>query len=102
KGIKTANLPLMPEVKPPEELKQGPGRLIVGLTMQPKHLLDIRSERLKTLGLPTSANYASEERILEELNYASAVMKGLDCHVIDITNRAIKETAGIIIEWLNK
>lgn len=102
KGIKTANLPLMPEVKPPDELKQEPGRLIVGLTMQPEHLLEIRSERLKTLGLPTSANYASQQRILEELEYASAVMKGLDCPVIDITNRAIEETAGIIIEWLNK
>lgn len=102
KGIKTANLPLMPEVNPPEELKQGPGRLIVGLTMQPEHLLEIRSERLKSLGLPASAHYASQERIQEELDYAASVMASLDCPVIDVTNRAIEETAGIIIEWLNK
>ncbi|RJE91276.1 kinase/pyrophosphorylase [Paenibacillus sp. 1011MAR3C5] len=102
KGIKVANLPLMPEVNPPEELKQGPGRLIVGLTMQPEHLLEIRSERLKTLGLPASAQYASPERIQEELNYAASVMAGLNCPVIDVTNRAIEETAGIIMEWLNK
>lgn len=102
KGIKTANLPLMPEVNPPVELKQGPGRLIVGLTMQPEHLLEIRSERLKSLGLPSSAHYASQERIQEELDYAASVMASLDCPVIDVTNRAIEETAGIIIEWLNK
>ncbi|RIX52760.1 kinase/pyrophosphorylase [Paenibacillus nanensis] len=102
KGIKTANLPLMPEVNPPAELKQDPGRLIVGLTMQPEHLLEIRSERLKSLGLPASAHYASPERIQEELDYAASVMASLDCPVIDVTNRAIEETAGIIIEWLNK
>ncbi|GKU76014.1 pyruvate, water dikinase regulatory protein [Paenibacillus sp. L3-i20] len=102
KGILTANLPLMPEVNPPIELKQGPGRLIVGLTMQPEHLLGIRSERLKTLGLPSSAQYASQERILEELDYATSVMKSLNCPVIDVTNRAIEETAGIIIDWISK
>lgn len=102
KGIKTANLPLMPEVNVPEELKPAPGRLIVGLTMQPEHLLEIRSERLKTLGLPSSAQYASPDRIAEELQYAESVMKSLDCPIIDVTNRAIEETAGIIIEWLNR
>jgi len=102
KGIKTANLPLMPEVNPPVELKSAPGRLIVGLTMQVEHLLGIRTERLKTLGLPSSAHYASSVRIQEELDYAAAVMKSLDCPIIDVTNRAIEETAGIITEWLNK
>lgn len=102
KGIKTANLPLMPEVNPPAELKSGPGRLIVGLTMNPEHLLQIRTERLKALGLPASAQYASAERIQEELNYASSIMKSLNCPVIDVTNRAIEETAGIISEWLNQ
>lgn len=102
KGIKVANLPLMPEVNPPEELKSGPDRLIVGLTMQPGHLLEIRAERLKALGLPATAQYASEDRIKEELQYAASVMESLACPIIDVTNRAIEETAGIIYEWLSK
>jgi len=102
KGIKTANLPLMPEVNPPEELRQGPGRIIVGLTMQADHLVEIRSERLKTLGLPCTAQYASADRIREELEYAASIMERLQCPVIDVTNRAIEETAGIIMEWINK
>ncbi|MHA6485437.1 pyruvate, water dikinase regulatory protein [Paenibacillus sp. strain BS8-2] len=102
KGIKVANLPLMPEVTPPEELKQGPGRLIVGLTMQPDHLLKIRTERLNALGLPSTAQYASADRIQEELHYAASVMESLSCPVIDVTNRAIEETAGIIYEWITK
>ncbi|MCA0757405.1 kinase/pyrophosphorylase [Paenibacillus sp. N4] len=102
KGIKTANLPLMPEVNPPEELRPLPGRLVIGLTMQPEQLLEIRTERLKALGLPASAQYASPERIQEELDYAAGIMKSLECPVIDVTNRAIEETAGIIIEWLSQ
>ncbi|WP_042164376.1 pyruvate, water dikinase regulatory protein [Paenibacillus gorillae] len=100
KGIKTANLPLMPEVTLPAELASAPGRLIIGLTMQPEHLIGIRTERLKTLGLPPTAPYASEERIVEELRYAEKIMESFQCPVIDVTNRAIEETAGLIIEML--
>ncbi len=102
KGVKVANLPLIPEVNVPAELQTGPDRLIVGLTMQPEHLYEIRTERLKSLGLPASAHYASIERIQGELRYAASVMESLSCPVIDVTNRAIEETAGIILEWLNR
>jgi regulator of PEP synthase PpsR (kinase-PPPase family) len=70
--------------------------------MQPEHLYEIRTERLKSLGLPASAHYASIERIQGELRYAASVMESLSCPVIDVTNRAIEETAGIILEWLNR
>jgi len=101
KGIKTANYPLTIEVKPPEELfVQKPGRLIVGLTMQPERLLKVRSERLKSLGLPSSAKYASLERITRELEFADSIMRRLKCPVIDVTERAIEETASLILEML--
>ncbi|THF79483.1 pyruvate, water dikinase regulatory protein [Cohnella fermenti] len=105
KGYRTANYPLTPEVKPPTELF-GPAvpseRLTVGLTMRPERLLKIRSERLKALGLPTHAQYASLERIEAELRYADEMMQQLRCPVIDVTERAIEETAGIILEhWQN-
>ncbi|SDW79499.1 pyruvate, water dikinase regulatory protein [Paenibacillus sp. CF384] len=101
KGIRVANLPLVPEVKVPQELYQGK-RLVVGLTMQPKKLSGIRTERLKAMGLPFSAKYASSERIDAELAYAHSVMKSLNCPVIDVTEKAIEETAGIIIGWLQQ
>lgn len=101
KGIKTANYPLTIEVKPPEELFIAAARgLIVGLTMQPERLLKVRRERLKTLGLPSQANYASMTRITEELAYAEQMMKRLNCPVIDVTERAIEETSGIILDML--
>ncbi len=101
KGIKTANYPLTIEVKPPEELfANNPKRLVVGLTMQPERLLKVRTERLKSLGLPSRANYASLDRITQELQFADSIMRKLNCPVIDVTERAIEETAGLILEML--
>lgn len=101
KGYKVANLPLMPEVKPPLELKSIPRHKIFGLTMDPSHILRVRMERLKSLGLAPTANYVSEIRIQEELKYAHEWMSKLHCEVIDVSAKAIEETAGRIMEMMN-
>lgn len=101
KGIKTANYPLTIEVKPPEELFAAANkRLVVGLTMQPERLLKIRTERLKALGLPSQAHYASLSRIEQELQFADEIMRRIHCPVIDVSERAIEETAGMILELM--
>lgn len=98
KGIKAANIPLVPEVAPPEELFTIPPRKVIGLTLRPDMLNQIRTERLKTLGLGASADYASLERIVQELEYARNVMKKVGCRIIDATGKAVEETASIILE----
>lgn len=100
KGIKVANLPVMPEVKPPSELFKIPSHRIIGLTMDAEHILKIRTERLKSVGLPDGSKYATLQRIVEELEYAQGLMKQLGCTVINVTNKAIEETAGLIVEYL--
>ncbi|MHB1650966.1 MAG: pyruvate, water dikinase regulatory protein [Desulfitobacteriaceae bacterium] len=102
KGIKAANIPLVPEVAPPEELSSIPARKIVGLTLRPDMLNQIRTERLKTLGLGASADYASLERIVQELEYARDVMKKIGCPIIDCTGKAVEETASTILEIMYK
>src|SRR5579875_219029 len=73
KQMRVANVPLVPEVAPPDELFTLPDKQkIVGLTIRPEKLNLIRQERLKALGLTAEANYASYERILSELDYAEA------------------------------
>ncbi|WP_442603563.1 pyruvate, water dikinase regulatory protein [Paenibacillus sp. KN14-4R] len=100
KGYKVANFPLVPEVKIPAELYQVDRGKIVGLTMEPEYLLKIRTERLKTLGLPFGSQYSSYDRILEEMDHAHSLMKQLHCPIVDVTNKAIEETAGIIMGYL--
>ncbi|KAB3533245.1 pyruvate, water dikinase regulatory protein [Alkaliphilus serpentinus] len=98
KNIKVANVPLVPEVAPPKELFEVPPKKIIGLTTNPMKLIEIRQERLKALGLKHEANYASMERILNELDYAEEIMKKLGCPVIDVSSKAVEESASIILE----
>ncbi len=100
--IKVANVPLVPEVEPSEELFNISNKKIVGLKINPDKLFGIREERLKSLGLAVHANYANFERILEELDYSEKIMKRVGCPVIDVSNKAIEETANIIIDIIRK
>lgn len=93
-----ANLPLVPEVEPPEELFWIPPRKIIGLVINPEQLKLIRQARLSTLGLDAHANYASLERIVEELEYARRIMKQLGCTVFDVSNKAVEEVANKILQ----
>ena len=101
-GFKVANVPLVPEVSPPDELFQIPRNKCVGLIITPDKLNEIRKERLKALGLRSEANYASFERILEELEYAEKIMKRVGCPIINVANKAVEETASLIIDILKK
>lgn len=98
KRIKAANVPLVPEVAPPEEVFRVPPHKLIGLVIKPQHLNEIRRERLKTLGLTSNADYASMERILKELEYAEDIMKKAGCSIIDVTNKAVEETASRVLE----
>lgn len=102
KGIKAANVPLVPDVVPPNELYQIPPKKIVGLTLRPSLLLEIRRERLKTMGLSPTADYANPERIFYEIDYALAIMKKLGCPIIDVTNKAMEETAAKLLDYYRK
>ena len=102
KRIKVANVPLVPELAPPEELFKVPPYKVVGLLIDPYKLNEIRSERLKTMGLSDSAVYADVKRIGEELEYAKGIMRRIHCPIINVSNRAIEETAGMILEYVKK
>ena len=102
KNLKVANVPLVPEVEIPKELFEVSPKKIIGLTTDPMKLIEIRQERLKSLGLKREANYASIERILEELEYADKIMKRLSCPVIDVSNKAVEESASIILKILRE
>lgn len=102
KRLKVANVPLVPEVPVPQELLVLPHGKAIGLTIRPQLLNEIRTERLKTLGLTSNASYASLERIYHELEYAHDLYKKLNCPVIDVTNKAVEETASRILEIYHK
>lgn len=102
KLYKVANVPLVPEVPVPKEVYEKDVNRVIGLIANPNKLISIREERLKSLGLASGAKYANIDRIKDEIDYSKQVMDELGCFVIDVSHKAIEETAEIIIERLKK
>lgn len=103
KGIKAINIPLVPEVSIPEELYTMDKKKIFGLTIDPLQLIEIRKRRLdKFHRIPSNIEYAGDERILEEFEFADRIIRRIGCKTIDVTQRAIEDTALIILKSLGK
>ena len=101
KGIKAINIPLMPEVGIPDEIYDIDRKKVFGLTIDPLRLIEIRKRRLdKFHRITSSIEYAGDARVLEELEFADKIMRKVGCKTIDVTERAIEDTALIIIERL--
>ncbi len=100
KRFKVANVPIVPEVDPPEELFLVPKEKCFGLRITPDKLNQIRRERLISLGLNDQAIYANIERIKEEIQYFDEVVEKIGCPVIDVTNKAVEETANVILHTI--
>jgi hypothetical protein len=96
-NYKVANMPIMPEVEPPRELFEISNKKIFGLILEPNHLVEIRTERLKAMGITGTSNYGSYERVIMELEKAQQLFDKLGCTVIDVTSKAIEEIAAIIL-----
>jgi regulator of PEP synthase PpsR (kinase-PPPase family) len=98
-GLKIINIPLVPEVPIPQKVFEA--TQVIGLTISIDKLNKIREERLKTMKAKERASsYASFGRILEELDYSDNIMKKLRCPVIDVSEKAIEETAEIILKLI--
>lgn len=99
--FKVANVPLVPEVEPPAELYEIDPDKCFGLVISPEILNSIRKERLIALGLKDDASYAKIDRIEQEINHFNKIVNKIGCTVIDVSNRAVEETANVIISNMN-
>ncbi|MBM4342644.1 MAG: kinase/pyrophosphorylase [Deltaproteobacteria bacterium] len=101
---KVANLPLVPELSLPKEIFDVPRWKMVGLRVDAMHLSRIRAERVRAMGagsgVARSENYADLARILTEIEYAESVFKRLGCPVIDVTSKAVEETAVRVLDYV--
>lgn len=101
KGLKVANIPIVPEIDPPIELSKIDANKCIGLSITPEKLNEIRKERLKALGLEDQAIYANIQRIKEELEYFNQIVGQIGCEVVDVSSRAVEEVANIILHKIN-
>lgn len=99
-GYRCANIPIVKGVPLPKIFSQLNPRRLVGLTVAPLKLAMIRGERLKKLGRPETEVYAQVDHVKDELHFANHLFQDLGILVVDVTGKAIEETASDIINTL--
>ncbi|MSO92336.1 MAG: kinase/pyrophosphorylase [Rhodospirillales bacterium] len=102
RGIKTANVPLVPGATLPPEIESAKHPLIVGLTKDPRRLVQIRRQRLKLLKQDENTDYVDIEMVSKEIKEALRLFAKHGWPVIDVTRRSIEETAATIMELYNR
>ncbi|MDA1323171.1 MAG: kinase/pyrophosphorylase [Proteobacteria bacterium] len=98
RGLKAANVPFVPGVPLPDMLflKQTP--FVVGLTTSPERLVQIRRNRMKSLGEEKETDYVELDQVRQEILQARKLFAKMRWPVIDVTRRSIEETASEIYE----
>ena len=102
RGYKVANIPLVVESPPPPALFALRNPLVVGLTNSPERLVQIRRNRLLTMGQKTRTDYVDTDRVQAEVAFARRMFADRGWPVIDVTRRSIEETAAAVIRLLGE
>jgi regulator of PEP synthase PpsR (kinase-PPPase family) len=98
RGIKTANIPLVPNVALPKRVFGLKNPLIVGLLASPEHIVQIRQNRLAALQAKGDSPYVDRHIVTEEVTNSRRLFTDHGWPTIDVTRRSIEETAAAIID----
>lgn len=97
RGYKTANIPVVVESPPPAILYTLRHPLIVGLTTSADRLIQVRRNRLLSMGQQPDTAYVEEDAVLREIAFARRLFADNGWPVIDVTRRSIEETAAAVV-----
>jgi len=103
RGVKTANVPLVPNMPVPIQLERIAKPLVVGLTASPERIVQIRQNRL--LGLNAHRDddlYVDRQAVAEEIAFSRKLCARHNWPMIDVTRRSIEETAAAVISLLSE
>jgi regulator of PEP synthase PpsR (kinase-PPPase family) len=98
RGIKTANIPLVPQVPLPRALKELRNPLIVGLVASPERIVQMRQNRLLALKADRETSYVDRTSVAEEVANSRRLFAENGWPSIDVTRRSIEETAAAILD----
>ncbi len=107
RGVKAANVPLVPNLPLPPALEDPPCP-VVGLTIEPERLIEIRRHRLSAIGAQAPATaaraetpaYVDREAVAAEVLWARRMCSRHGWPVIDVTRRSIEETAAGVVKHI--
>lgn len=102
RGIKASNIPFVQEVSIPKRVLEIKNKLIVGLTIMPEMLIQIRQTRMKHLGSGSEFDYINTDKVKEEILAAKRLYVANKWPVIDVSRKSVEETATSIIQMLDR
>ncbi len=104
RGIKAANIPVVPGCPMPAELLAADQPLIIGLTKDPARLVQVRRNRLRLISNSEhqATDYVDPDTVREEVAFARRLCAKHGWPVIDVTKRSIEETAASILTHLGE
>jgi regulator of PEP synthase PpsR (kinase-PPPase family) len=102
RGYRTANIPYITGQPMPKELEDESLALVIGLTAAPERLIQIRTNRLRSLKESAQTDYVRPDIVADEVRECRRYCSQHGWHVIDVTRRSIEETAAEIITILNR
>jgi len=102
RGLKAANVPIVPGCDLPVELMQVKKPLVIGLTNDPRQLVQIRRSRLRSLGQDEETDYIDPDTVFREVKEAKRLYANQQWPVIDVTRKSIEEVAANILQIYNR
>jgi regulator of PEP synthase PpsR (kinase-PPPase family) len=98
RGVKVANVPIVPGIPPPADLEQVKGPLVVGLTASAERIVQLRENRVLSLNAVVHSEiYVDKAAIAAEIAFARKLCARHGWPIIDVTRRSIEETAAAIL-----
>lgn len=99
RGIRTANVPLVPGIPVPHQLEALKKPLVVSLHATPERLIQIRQNRILSMGAPIGNDtYIDRQAVTDEVAFARRLSAKNGWAVLDVTRRSIEETAAAIMK----
>jgi [pyruvate, water dikinase]-phosphate phosphotransferase / [pyruvate, water dikinase] kinase len=103
RGIKTANIPIVPGIPLPREIEEAKQPLVVGLTASAERIVQLRENRVLSLNAAAHGeSYVDKAAIAGEIAQARKLYARHGWPVIDVTRRSIEETAAAVIALREK
>lgn len=102
RGIRAANVPLVPGQEDGERLTKLKNPLVIGLTVSPDRLVQIRRNRIDNLNANPSSAYTDQEAVREETIKARRAFERRGWPTIDVSRRSVEETAAAITNLLSE
>jgi [pyruvate, water dikinase]-phosphate phosphotransferase / [pyruvate, water dikinase] kinase len=100
RGVRAANVPLVPGRPVPMVLLRADAPLVVGLWASPDRLVQIRRSRLVTMGEARDTDYVDLDQVRAEVTNTRRLFESHDWPMIDVSRRSVEETAAAVINML--